>query len=50
MQGGYDWHLETTKQTQDVTTSRPSEDSVLVLQAYQIEIVEIKEVSRLLVR
>jgi len=34
MQGGYDWHLETTKQTQDVTTSRPSEDSVLVLQAY----------------
>src|SRR5436190_7919768 len=50
MQGSYDWHLEATKQTQDVTTSGPSEDSVFVLQAYQIEIREIQEVSRLLIR
>ena len=50
MQGCYEWHLEATKQTQDVTTGEPPEDSVLVLQTYQIEIGEIQELSGVLVR
>ena len=50
MKSGYDRHLEATKQTQNVTARRTAEDSVLVLQAYQIEICEIQKVSRLLIR
>src|SRR5579859_7828830 len=50
MQGSYDRHLEATQQTQNVTAGRPAKNSVLVLQAYQIKISEIQEVSGLLVR
>jgi hypothetical protein len=50
MQGGYDWHLQAPEKSQNVTTRRTAENSILVLQAYQIEISKIQEISGLLVR
>jgi hypothetical protein len=50
MKGSYDGHLEATQQTQNVTAGRAAKNSVFVLQAYQIKISEIQEVSGLFVR
>jgi hypothetical protein len=50
MEGGNDRHLEAPEESQDVTARRPAEDSVLVLQTYQIEIREIQKVGSLFVR
>jgi len=50
MESGYDRHLEATQQTQNVATRRTAKNSVLMLQAHQIEIREIQKVSSLLER
>ncbi len=42
-------HFETPEEGQNVTARRAAKDSILVLQAYQIEVREIEKVSRLFV-
>ncbi len=43
VQRSHDRHAETPQQFQDMATSRPTENSVFVLHAYQIDIGEIEE-------
>jgi hypothetical protein len=50
MEGSDDRHLEAPEESQDVTARRTAKDSILVLQAYQIEIREVQEVGGLLIR
>jgi hypothetical protein len=50
VEGGYDGHLEAPEKSQNVTARRTTKNSIFVLQAYQIEIREVQEVSGPLVR
>ena len=50
MQSCHDRHLQTTQKMQDVTSSRSAKDSVLVLQADHVDIVEVQEASGFFIR
>ena len=50
MERGHHRHLEAAQQLQDVTASRSTENSILVLQTDHVEIVEVQELSGLSIR
>jgi hypothetical protein len=50
MESCHDGHLEAAQQVQDVAPGWAAEDSILVLQAHHVDVVEIQEVGRFLIR
>ena len=50
MQGGHHRHLQAAQQLQDMAPSGSAEDSILVLQADHVDIVEVQELSSFLIR
>src|SRR5579862_4690445 len=50
MERGYDGHLQTAQQMQNMASRRATEDSILVLQAHHVDVVEVQEFSSLLIR
>src|SRR5579863_1306533 len=49
MQRCHHGHLQATEQMQNVASGRASEDSILVLQAHHVDIVEVQKVSSFLI-
>ena len=50
VQSGHDRHLQAAQQMQDVAAGRTAEDSILVLQADHVDIVEVQELSGFFIR
>ena len=50
VQRGHDRHLQAAQQMQDMASGRTAEDSILVLQAHHVDIVEVQEFSGFLIR
>ena len=50
MQCGHHWHLQAAQQMQDMASGRTAEDSIFVLQAHHVDIVEVQEFRGFLIR
>ena len=50
VQRGHHGHLQAAQQMQNMASGRTAEDSILVLQAHHVDIVEVQEFSRFLIR
>ena len=50
MQRCYDGHLQAAQQMQNMASGGTAEDSILVLQAHHVDVVEVQKFSRFLIR
>ena len=50
VQRGHHGHLQVAQQMQDMTSRRPAENPILVLQAHHVDIVEVQELRRVPIR